>query len=99
MKPRAYFYTEGEGMWVFGCKTAEEALEAMRKEYLEADEQPGFVEEYYGFGIERITLENVKKDRIYYHRICSYYTVGENWCGDCGEQTKGNGREAFILAL
>lgn len=95
---RAFFFTEGTGMYAFGCKTPEEAVEIMQKSYREEDSE-AFVAEYYGFGIEEIKVENIKKDRAYLHRICGYTTIGENWCGECGEQTKGNGREVFVLNL
>lgn len=94
----AYFYTEGDGMYTMGCKTIDDAIEAMKKAFEEFG-KPGEAEEYYGFSMDRVKAENIKKDRIYYHRACHFYTVGENWCIECGEQTKGNGREAFVLNI
>lgn len=65
---KAYFFSEGSGMYALDCKTVEQAVKTMRKVYKEWDD-PGAVLEYYGFDLEEIKPENVKAERIYLHRV------------------------------
>jgi len=94
---KAYFYSEGDGMYATGCKTPEEALKAMRKHYLEWDETPELVAEQYGFDLDRLVLENITVERAYYHRTCGFTTVGDSLCIECGEQMRGHGKDVFAI--
>jgi hypothetical protein len=41
--------------------------------------------------------ENVKQERAYLHPRCHYYTIGDNWCSECGEHSSGHGARTFTI--
>jgi len=89
LKGRAFRFEDGDGMFTIGCKTPEEALAVMKRDFYEWDHEELPAE---------MVLENVKEDWMYQHRACDgYYSIGENTCGACGETTRGNGRKTFTI--
>lgn len=84
-KPHAYPFTDGDGFYTVRCKTKEQAKTAM-EEWMKNDPEYDGVE---------IKLDEIQQETAYHHRKCGYTTLGENLCGDCGEQTRGNGRITF----
>lgn len=74
---KAYFYSEGLGMFATGCKTPEEAIAIMRKEYTSGNES----EESVGFSLEQIKADELKIDT-------AYYDFGEETmsCIRCGKE-------------
>lgn len=48
---------------------------------------------------EVVTASQLKKERIYYHRACEFFSYGENICCECGEVINAKGRDAFIYYL
>lgn len=93
MKKQALDFGEGgPGYFTLGCKTAEEASTAMQELWNDDKE---YNEKKYGK--VNFAPQNLKQDLAYEHKICHYYTIGENWCCECGENTKGKGRTTFTI--
>lgn len=87
-KPAAYKFSEVDGFFTLRCPSREVARDLIEKEargydMIDAD--------------KHISLEEVKEERMYYHKACEFYNIGDNTCGECGEPCGTNGRRTFVL--
>lgn len=59
-------------------------------------EDPEMVMEFEGFDPANFNPEKVEEERMYQHRACNYYSIGDNLCGECGEPCSEKGRKTFV---
>jgi len=94
-KGLAYFYSDDDGMFTVGCNTIEEAIVAMKEAW---DDDPDYYKEKFGDVV--FSKDNIKEDIYFRHRICHYYTIGNDAiCGECGEVLKGRAWKTFTINL
>lgn len=94
-KPVAYAYEDGDGYFTLHCPT----IESAQKEIQEAvNEDFNFKEN--GEPAENLIVVNIrdiKIQRMYKHRDCDGWSIGEPLCWDCGEATSTQGRQTFTF--
>lgn len=90
--PHAIINSEQNGVFTFGCKTKEQAVELMQEaiddwQCLDVGEE----EEQIVVDIDRIQAQT-----MYLHRKCGWYNF-EQTCEECGEHCGTVGRETFYF--
>ncbi len=84
-KPRAFQMSEGDGFIALSCSTKEIAQKVMQ---VEADDT--------GDGDLKIDINKIQIQQRFYCRHCSFYTLEEPICVECGENLSPIGRKTFI---
>ena len=92
-KPEANFFEEGEGMFTHHCRDLKTAIKAMQEEWeIEKEEN---ISNFGNIVFDELT---VKEERMYHHRACEWYTIGnDNICGQCGEVCGTVGRKTYSI--
>ena len=96
--PQALRYEDGGGYFTIHCPTKELAqkliqaeLDEIENDILDEDEQENRIE---------CSLEDIKIQRMYSHRNCDGWSIGEPTCWDCGEAVNNSvGRKTFTFAF
>lgn len=91
-------YDEGHGMFTISCRDEAVARAAMVRELREAgiDQHGRFYPPEKLLPDVNIDIAKIKEDRIFFCEHCSYYTVGECMCGECGKQLGQRGRRTYV---
>ena len=92
MRKFAIFFEDKDGMFAVGYKNKTDAIKALQELWDEDLEQ-----KKQEMGDIKFTEETVKEDVVYEHKICNYYTLDENICGECGESTTGHGQLSYSI--
>lgn len=82
------------GIYVKNCPNKETALKVMREDVAKDEE---YYQEFFGFGLESLTLDKVREETYYRHRKCHTDNMEERICVECGEECGTVGRKAFAF--
>lgn len=93
-KPGVGLLLDNMGFFTHRCPDKETALRIMRAEIAT---DPAYYEEFLGVSEESITLERIQEERMYEHRKCELYALGDNTCPECLQPCGTNGRRTFVF--
>lgn len=84
-KQDTFWLDDNNGIFAYGFRKKETALKAILDLW---NDDPEYHKERYGDMLQNITLENVKEETGWYCKKCSYWTMGEAMCLECGRNLR-----------